>query len=187
MPEYQDIAKKFGLEKGCCNPYMNSIAQLAECGEIVVSSPSLLELRQLQDVQGPDPRLAAGVDEDYQAWRAAVHARSGYDFLARSSDALRPAYFYRHRLGYLSWHKTGRAVDLLFDWQDEQGKNALYVVREDLAGEVYWRMFIKCAVQDGSLVFLVAHRPARTARGSARRRAASTHPQRLFRGRDCPG
>jgi hypothetical protein len=91
------------------------------------------------------------VDEGYQAWRAAVLARSGYDFLSRISDALRPAYFYQHRLGYLSWHKTGRAVDLLFDWRDEQGKNALYVAREDLAGEVYWRMFIKCAVQDGSL------------------------------------
>ncbi len=37
------IAKKFGLEKGCCNPYMNSIAQLAECGEIVVSSLGIID------------------------------------------------------------------------------------------------------------------------------------------------
>ena len=39
----KDIAKKFGLEKGCCNPYMNSIAQLAECGEIVVSSIKIID------------------------------------------------------------------------------------------------------------------------------------------------
>ena len=39
----KDIAKKFGLEKGCCNPYMNSIAQLAECGEIVVSSLQIID------------------------------------------------------------------------------------------------------------------------------------------------
>ena len=37
------IAAKFGLEKGCCNPYMNSIAQLAECGEIVVSSLGIID------------------------------------------------------------------------------------------------------------------------------------------------
>jgi hypothetical protein len=42
-------------------------------------------------------------------------------------------------------------VDLLFDWHDEQGHNALYIVREDLAGELYWRLYLKCAVQDGSL------------------------------------
>ncbi len=39
----KDIAKQFGLEKGCCNPYMNSIAQLAECGEIVVSSLGIID------------------------------------------------------------------------------------------------------------------------------------------------
>ena len=39
----KDIAKKFGLEKGCCNPYLNSIAQLAECGEIVVSSLKIID------------------------------------------------------------------------------------------------------------------------------------------------
>jgi TolB protein len=123
----------------------------AQARELATNSPPQLELRQLQDVQAPDPRLVAGVDEAFQAWRAAVHTHSGYDFLGRISDALRPAKYYSHRLGYLSWHKTGRAVDLLFDWRDDEGKNALYVVREDLAGEVYWRLFLKCAVQDGSL------------------------------------
>jgi coenzyme F420-reducing hydrogenase alpha subunit len=31
-------AKMFGLEKGCCNPYMNSVAQLVECVDIIDSS-----------------------------------------------------------------------------------------------------------------------------------------------------
>ncbi|MDD5459437.1 MAG: Ni/Fe hydrogenase subunit alpha [Phycisphaerae bacterium] len=37
------IAKKFGLEKGCCNPYMNSVAQLVECADIVVNSIKLID------------------------------------------------------------------------------------------------------------------------------------------------
>ena len=115
------------------------------------SAPPQRELRRMDDVQAPDPHLVAGVDDDFRAWRAAVQARSGYDFLGQLSDVFRPAAYYHHRLGYLSWHKTGRAVDLLFDWQDAEGRSALYVVREDVAGEVYWRLFLKCAVQDGSM------------------------------------
>jgi TolB protein len=109
------------------------------------------ELHRLGDVETTDPRLVTGADESFRAWRAAVHARSGHDFLGRLSDALRPPAYYSHRLGYLSWHKAGRAVDLLFDWRDAQGQNALYIVREDLAGQIYWRLFLKCAVQDGSM------------------------------------
>jgi len=38
-----DIAKKFGLEKGCCNPYMNTIAQLAECVHVVQRSIAIID------------------------------------------------------------------------------------------------------------------------------------------------
>jgi hypothetical protein len=110
-----------------------------------------LELTRLDDLEAPDPRLVSGVDKAFRAWRTAVFARSGNDFLRRVSDVFRPAAYYSHRLGYLSWHKTGRAVDLLFDWRDTQGKDALYIVREDVGGEVYWRLYLKCAVQDGTL------------------------------------
>ena len=116
-----------------------------------IAAPPALTLQRLDDVQAPDPCMVAGVDDAFRAWRAAVLARSGHDYLGRVSDIFRPAAFYRHRLGYLSWHKTGRAVDLLFDWFDAEGKTALYVVREDIAGEIYWRLYLKCAVQDGSL------------------------------------
>jgi TolB protein len=114
-------------------------------------APSPLDLKRLDDFEAPDPRLVAGVDEALRAWRAAVHARSGHDFLGQLSDVLRPIGHYHHRLGYMSWHKAGRAVDLLFDWRDADGQDALYVVREDIAGEVYWRLFLKCTLQDGSM------------------------------------
>jgi len=31
MPLASGVAKQFGLEKGCCNPYMNNVAQIVEC------------------------------------------------------------------------------------------------------------------------------------------------------------
>ncbi len=37
------LAKTFGLEKGCCNPYMNTIAQLIECVHIVETSIQLID------------------------------------------------------------------------------------------------------------------------------------------------
>lgn len=115
------------------------------------ADPAHLALNPLPEIKAPDTRLVAGVDEAFRAWRDAVQTRSGYDYLGQVSDMFRPAAYFSHRLGYLSWHKAGRAVDLLFDWRDADGNNALYVVREELAGEVFWRLFLKCAVQDGSL------------------------------------
>jgi coenzyme F420-reducing hydrogenase alpha subunit len=37
------LADKFGLKQGCCNPYMNSIAQLVECVEVAVGSLQIID------------------------------------------------------------------------------------------------------------------------------------------------
>ncbi len=37
------VAKMFGLKKGCCNPYMNTIAQLVECVQVVGISIELID------------------------------------------------------------------------------------------------------------------------------------------------
>ena len=37
------IAAKIGLKQGCCNPYMNSIAQVVECVEIVQTSLKMID------------------------------------------------------------------------------------------------------------------------------------------------
>jgi len=39
----KETAKQFGLEQGCCNPYMNTIAQLVECVHIVETSLELID------------------------------------------------------------------------------------------------------------------------------------------------
>ena len=42
-PLAKDVAKMFGLRKGCCNPFMNSIAQLAEAVHVVEVSNVLID------------------------------------------------------------------------------------------------------------------------------------------------
>jgi coenzyme F420-reducing hydrogenase alpha subunit len=42
-PMAKDAAKTFGLQKGCCNPYMNTVAQLVECFHIVETSIALID------------------------------------------------------------------------------------------------------------------------------------------------
>ena len=42
-PLAKDVAKMFGLRKGCCNPFMNSIAQLAEAVHVVEVSQALID------------------------------------------------------------------------------------------------------------------------------------------------
>ena len=42
-PMAKDAAKMFGLQKGCCNPYMNTVAQLVECFHIVETSIDLID------------------------------------------------------------------------------------------------------------------------------------------------
>jgi len=42
-PMAQNAAKTFGLQKGCCNPYMNTVAQLVECFHIVETSIAMID------------------------------------------------------------------------------------------------------------------------------------------------
>lgn len=42
-PMAKDAAKMFGLQKGCCNPYMNTVAQLVECFHVVETSIEIID------------------------------------------------------------------------------------------------------------------------------------------------
>lgn len=42
-PLGQKVAQMFGLKKGCCNPFMNSIAQLAEAAHVVETAIELID------------------------------------------------------------------------------------------------------------------------------------------------
>jgi sulfhydrogenase subunit alpha len=66
LPEAAAVAAKFGLAKGCCNPFMNSVAQLVECVQVLVESRSIIDellTKGLQDEGRPrvTPRAGQGV------------------------------------------------------------------------------------------------------------------------------
>jgi TolB protein len=109
----------------------------------------LYELVQLPGVTGGNTVLNDRVDDSYNAWRAAVYQRTGYDHLALLSDATRRIDYFS-KYSYFSWHKTGRAIDLRWELLDEDGGQRLEWLREDIGEELYWRLLIKCAAQDGT-------------------------------------
>jgi TolB protein len=106
-------------------------------------------LVDLNDVQVIVPKLSDAVDGSFVALRQRVLAESGWDFLNRLSETVRPLGFKSVDSDYLSWHKSGRAMDLLLDFFTAQG-HAMEVAREDVRGETYWRIYLRAAKQDGS-------------------------------------
>ena len=117
-------------------------------------APGSVELVTLDDVNwvGHAPQISARVAEDYQGWREAILRDTGYDFLGDISDLFRPLGHSGSVYSQLSWHRTGRAVDTLFEWYDpDGGPNKLIVVRDVLGAQTYWRLYLQAQVQDGSM------------------------------------
>jgi TolB protein len=101
----------------------------------------------LTDVQALQPRLAAAVAGSFQRLRQRTRVESGYDYAGALNDAWRGL---DHPDGYyLSWHKTGRAIDLR-DWYAPGGRRALFIARQALGGQTYFRIYLRAARQDGS-------------------------------------
>jgi TolB protein len=110
----------------------------------------LYELVQLPEVTGGNTVLNDRVDDSYNALRVVVYERTGYDYLALLSDVMRRLDYQRTNYSVFSWHKTGRAFDLRFELLDEEGGQRLEWLREDIGEELFWRLLIKCAAQDGT-------------------------------------
>jgi TolB protein len=111
------------------------------------------DLLQLADVDLPTPDmtpyLSDRVDDSYYAVRKRIADETGYDYLGELSEAYRPVQFYSDVSEYASWHKSGRALDTLFDFHNGEGQ-VMELVRDDRGGETYWRVMLRCLAQDGS-------------------------------------
>lgn len=104
-------------------------------------------LATLPNVQALQPRLAAAVSDSFTRLRQHVLDASGHDFLSVLNDAWRDLDHPAPSL--LSWHKTGRAMDVR-DWYAPGGRRSLFIARQVLAGQTYFRMYLRAARQDGS-------------------------------------
>lgn len=95
----------------------------------------------------PTPLMHRDAAAVFERLRIAVRDASGIDFLAKCGDVFRPANFKTSKDGVAdkSWHKTGRAFDY------DQTSSALVIVSEPRGGKQYFRTYLRCAKQDGTM------------------------------------
>lgn len=105
-------------------------------------------LVNIRDVQAPYPQLHDLVDESFNALRQRVILESGWDALASLQSAFVPLTSSLDPGMDEDWLYTGRAFAInslmaTTGW--------MVTMREDIGAQTYWRVYIRCAVQDGSL------------------------------------
>jgi len=107
------------------------------------------ELVRLADVEVGNAKLNSAVAPAFEGLRQAIGKKSGHDFLGTLSDMWRGPEFANETSDYLSWHKGGCAIDLLWDYGTPGGASLLEMVPQVLGGETYWRLYLHCREQDG--------------------------------------
>ena len=101
----------------------------------------------LKDVTVPYPFLEDSIDEAFKSLRELVSQETGWDFLANLENAYVPMTVASPPDMEENWLYTGRAiavnpVPLNAGW--------MVTVREDIAGQTFWRVFLRARFQDGS-------------------------------------
>jgi TolB protein len=102
---------------------------------------------KLQDVDAPQPFLHDATNESFIALRQRVILDTGWDALASLEDAYTPLSTTLDPGRGRDWLFTGRAFTI-----NPLTMNAgwMVVMREDLDGSTYWRVFLRAVAQDGS-------------------------------------
>lgn len=102
----------------------------------------------LAGVVAPNPALSDAVNDAFEALRQRLTSELGWDFLGTLqhafvgiNDPLPPG------LSYDDWLYTGRAFAFNSDAVEA---DLVKIVREEFAGQTYWRVFVRTALQDGS-------------------------------------
>lgn len=110
--------------------------------------PTGLEsLVPLEGVEAPNPVLIDSVDEAFINLRGVVSGEAGWDLL----NTLEMAYQSSNEpaipgMGN-NWFTTGRAIAIN---SAPLASNWMVTVRDNIGSQVYWRIYIKAASQDGS-------------------------------------
>jgi len=102
---------------------------------------------ELQDVDAPQPFLHDAANEAFVALRERVIRESGWDALASLENAYTPLTSELDPGRSQDWLYTGRAFSI-----NPLTLNAgwMLVMREDLGGRTYWRVYLRAVAQDGS-------------------------------------
>ncbi|MDY0019851.1 MAG: DPP IV N-terminal domain-containing protein, partial [Anaerolineae bacterium] len=113
------------------------------------NASGLYKLVTVPGVNGGGEQLSDKVNDSFNALKQRVQRETGWDYLAILGDSSRNMnYTPRPGQGRISWHVCGRAVDIN---QGFLSRGLIELVREDVGGVTYWRVYIKPEKQDGSL------------------------------------
>jgi len=101
----------------------------------------------LPNIQAPFPQMHDLVDESFAALRQRVLEETGWDALASLENAFVPLTTSLEPGFEDDWLYTGRAFAV-----NSLMANAgwMAALREDVGAQTYWRLYIRCAAQDGS-------------------------------------
>lgn len=146
------------LDKSQVESWLNQYEMIAQLNtaprwEVSLASPQNIpggrqKVVPLENVQAPFPYLLDWVDESFQSWRNQTNLKSGWDYLSQLENAYQPLSSPPTTMLNDDWFYTGRAIAL------ESGalnSDWLVTVREDYGSEIYWRLYLKTRLQDGSL------------------------------------
>jgi TolB protein len=102
---------------------------------------------KLQDVDAPHPYLHDAVNESFVALRARIILDTGWDALASLENAYTPLTSVLDPGQGQDWLFTGRAIAI-----NPLTLNAgwMVVMREEIDGSTYWRIYLRTVAQDGS-------------------------------------
>lgn len=103
-------------------------------------------LRRLVNIDARQPVLSSSVVPSFERLRQHIMLESGYDFLGTLNDVWRGLDHPDKVL--ISWHRAGRAFDTR-DWFATD-RQRLFIAREWLDGQIYFRLYILAQNQDGT-------------------------------------
>ncbi|HCS40614.1 MAG TPA: hypothetical protein DIW44_13655 [Anaerolineaceae bacterium] len=104
-------------------------------------------LVDLTDVTAPQAKLSDAVDDSFIAMRNLLTQRIGWDLLATLDNAVIPPTSAPMPGIPENWLYTGRAIGLNLAPYEA---GWMVVSREEFAGNIYWRVWVKCKLQDGT-------------------------------------
>lgn len=104
-------------------------------------------LVDLSDLTAPQAKLSDAVDDSFIALRSLVTQKIGWDLLATLDNAVIPATSAPMPGIPENWLYTGRAIALNLAPYEA---GWMVVSRDEFAGNIYWRVWVKCKIQDGT-------------------------------------
>jgi TolB protein len=134
------------------NSFLKSSTVLIPRNSLITSSDLSISEPQnvvpLDGIKAPHAFLLPSVKGAFFALKSDVSSRVGWDFLNTLDNAFLPLTIPPDPGNADAWYYTGRAIAV-----NSKALSAgwMTLVREDFSGQVYWRVFIKCYKQDGSM------------------------------------